>query len=788
MLDFDKIVQKLADSCLTAEGIRLASTLQPSQDDGTVSERLDETEEFFKALQKDPHSPIQPLQELREAIRAAQAGAMLPAGTLWQLSEMIRVGEAAKQYCERLGPGFPRMSRIADGLHPLAELRERLQRSVNRDGDVLDSASDALTKLRIGKRNLAAKLRDRLDSMVRSELAKYLQEPIVTIRGGRYVLPVKQEYRQMVPGLVHDQSGSGATLFIEPLAVIELGNEIRRLESMEKEEVEKILFELSRLVGTYSDELTDTLEAIGRLDFGFAKARLAMEMAATKPVLEPGGSIWLKGARHPLLGPGVVPIDIELGKRFTTLIITGPNTGGKTVTLKTVGLLTLMAQAGLFIPAAHGSRIGVFRDVLCDIGDEQSIEQNLSTFSGHMSNIVTIIQQLEEGEAERKLVLLDELGAGTDPTEGAALGMAVLDHLVAMGARVLVTTHYSELKLYAYKRDNVENASVEFDVQTLKPTYRIVIGIPGRSNALEISARLGLRESIIEKAKEYLSGGYRDFETVIGELVRSKADAERESEEAAKLKERARRHEEQARKELEEIKAKKRALLDAARQEVADVLKMARERAEEIERLAKKAREVGQADESLVSSARGALDVSREALARVEAQATQLETAENVRPVDAVRPGMSVYVPKMKSDGIVISVEGNGQIAEVQVGSMRIRLSRDELRMPMPSQPDKENRRLQIWRMAREKARTVGSSLDVRGKTVAEALADVDKYLDDAVLAGQSVVTIVHGKGTGALRSAIAEFLRLHPQVSSSRTGTLEEGGEGVTVAQLKSY
>lgn len=788
VLDYDKIRAMLEELCLTPGGRQKAKGMVPVGDPAGVERLLDETEEYVRALEREPRTPVEAMGDLGVHVRAASAGCVLPPQVLWEISELLRIASACKVYCARLGTGFRWMSQVASGIAELGNLREQLASSVNADGEVLDSASQTLARLRSSRRTLTSRLRDKLESMVRSELGKYLQEPIVTIRAGRYVLPVKQEFRHMVPGLIHDQSGSGATVFVEPFEVTELANEIRRIESMEREEVERILTELSRHVAAHSDELLATIDAVSALDFGFARARLALKMRATKPQIVSGGLILLKGARHPLLGQQAVPIDFEIGRKFRVLIITGPNTGGKTVTLKTVGLLTLMAQSGLFVPAASGTQLSVFEDVLCDIGDEQSIEQNLSTFSSHMTNIVHVIRELEKGDPRAKLVLLDELGAGTDPAEGAALAMAILDYLVSTGARVVVTTHYSELKLYAYRHEHVENASMEFDVETLKPTYRLVLGIPGRSNALEVSARLGLKEEIIRRAAGYLSSDFRDFEAVIGELERSRAQALRDADEARKLRESAKQYEEQAKNELQQIKQKRNQLIAAAREEAADILRIAREQLEEIERLARRAREGKEPPTELLRQAREALLTGLQAVTAPTA-APGLPGEEGTRPVERAEPGMKVYIARINAVGTVTSPPEEDGTVEVQVGPIRIKAKEHELlQVETSGAPTGETppERSQAWAVARQKAETISLRLDVRGRTVAEALAEVDKYLDDAVLAGQPRVTIIHGRGTGALRAAIAEFLKEHPHVASWRRGTPEEGGDGVTVVELR--
>ena len=604
---------------------------------------------------------------------------------------------------------------------------------------------------------------------------KYLQEPIITIRNGRFVIPVKQEYRQQVPGLVHDQSGSGATLFIEPTAVVELGNEYKKLLAEESEEVERILTELTAMVEPYADEIYEDLSVLGEIDLVFAKARLSREMSCVCPRLNRTGYIRIVRGRHPLISrERVVPIDIWLGREYRSLIITGTNTGGKTVTLKLVGLLSLMAQSGMFIPADEGSECAIFDEIFADIGDEQSIEQSLSTFSSHMKNIVEILK----GADERSLVLLDELGAGTDPIEGAALAMSILTELHARGTVSVCTTHYSEIKAFALTREGMENASMEFDVDKLCPTYRLFIGIPGKSNAFEISRRLGLPAHIIDSARNFLKGEDVKFEDIISSAQSQHRLAEEEralAQEARAELDRLRAEAERERKKLEDERAKQQAKArEEARRVVADAKR-------EMEKLIVQIRAMKGIDRSaadrVIQQARDQVRAEENALSEPFA----LKKDDAGVPPKAVKPGDSVRIVSLDQKATVLSTADAKGDVQVQAGILKLSVKLSDLRRIEDEQPKQGKSKITA-----AMDRRVGLELDIRGMLVDEALAVVDRYLDDAFLSGLSEVNIIHGKGTGALRTGVQDYLRRHPRVKSFRIGNYGEGDAGVTVVTLK--
>ncbi|HHW42549.1 MAG TPA: endonuclease MutS2, partial [Desulfotomaculum sp.] len=620
-------------------------------------------------------------------------------------------------------------------------------------------------------------VRERLERIIRSPAyQKYLQDPIVTIREGRYVVPVKQEHRAQVPGIIHDQSSSGATLFIEPMAVLESNNEVRRLEVAEKQEITRILGDLSAGVAAAAEEISLSLEALGRLDLIMARARYSQDLDAWSPRILSGAMLDLRQARHPLLSGAVVPVSIHLGRDFDTLVITGPNTGGKTVTLKTVGLLVLMAQSGLHIPAAEGSEMGIFQEVFADIGDEQSIEQSLSTFSSHLTNIVHILRHA----GPDSLVLLDELGAGTDPTEGAALAQAILERLHGMGAKTVATTHYSELKNFAYARERVENASVEFDAVTLRPTYRLLIGKPGRSNAFEIAARLGLDGELVERARHFMTAEQIQVADLMQRLERTRQEAEQELERAREMRREAESFKERYRVLQEELTARREAILSRAKEEARSLVRGARREAEEAVRELR--------ERLSAETAREREEAIRAARRKLGGMQEQLQSGSPTRPAgdgavpEAVAVGQTVFLPRFNQQGVVTALSQDDEV-QVQVGMIKINVPLTDLRLVAGEKAAAGE--VRTGSLLQDKARAVSTRLDLRGMRAEEALAEVEKYLDDATLAGLSRVYLVHGKGTGALRAAVQQQLKGDPRVKSFRLGEQGEGGLGVTVVEL---
>ena len=602
----------------------------------------------------------------------------------------------------------------------------------------------------------------------------------MTIREGRYVIPVKQENRSSVPGLVHDVSSSGATAFVEPMAVVELNNELRELEIKEREEIERILKELSNLVAEESENILENQKILQQLDFIFAKGKLALDMKATRPILNEKGYINIKKARHPILNAKkVVPIDVYLGKDFNSLIITGPNTGGKTVTLKTVGLLTLMAQSGMHIPADFNSEIAVFNQVFADIGDEQSIEQSLSTFSSHMVNIVDILNNVEYNS----LILFDELGARTDPTEGAALAMSILDHLLKLNVRTMATTHYSQLKLYALTTENVTNASVEFDVETLSPTYKLLIGVPGKSNAFEISKRLGLQDYIINEAKDLISKENIEFEDVLQALEKDRIATEENKNVAERYRMEVEKLKEDLALEKDRIKEQRDKLLQKAREDARDILRNAKEDADSL---------VGELRDISSEIEKDRNKKIQEAQDKLKSKLTDVEktlssavlNVKSKKPPKNLKIGETVEVLTFNQKGDVLSEPDESGNVRVQVGIMKITAHISTLKRTTSDENEKNHTRNKT--IISNKSKDIKTEIDLRGKNLDEAFLEVDKYLDDAYIAGLKEIHIIHGKGTGVLREGMKSYLRGHKHVRTSRLGVYGEGGDGVTIVEIK--
>jgi DNA mismatch repair protein MutS2 len=688
---------------------------------------------------------------------------------------------------------MPTASLIARAFALVAAILKEIERCIDEYGNVVDDASSELARVRSQIRAVNNRIRERLDSIIKSqESVRYLQEPIITLRSGRFVVPVKQESRTSVPGIVHDRSASGQTLFIEPMPIVDLNNELTQLAGKEKEEVERILKMLSSLVDGASLEILDTVAALGAIDFALAKGRLSLDMKAEEPDVDTRGHLRIRQGRHPLLAGDVVPIDVELGKDFRTLVVTGPNTGGKTVTLKTIGLFALMTLAGLHLPALSGTQVPVYSQVFADIGDEQSIEQSLSTFSSHMTHIVKIMGEADSGS----LVLLDELGAGTDPREGAALGVAILKYLHERGASTVVTTHLSELKTFAYEYEGAENASCEFDVDTLKPTYRLITGLPGGSCALAVASRLGLPEEVISVARSHLGEDRIQVDSIIAEMERTMRELEAEKEEATRVREEQQRLRQRREIEIKQMQEARLEILRKAKMEANSMLAQAKA---DIAVIIKGLRQGSERQMSVIDDeARKA----REALKEVSDRALSIEEelpgqdiaggeTDSLRPLnpDEIEVGLEVFVGKLGQVGQISWVSGEGDDVEVQVGRLKVLVPLKDLHVREDDDsPKKPSYTGQVYLspITREKALAVSMELDVRGHTVDEAIADVDKYLDDACLAGLRRVRIIHGKGTGALKQAVREFLREHPHVDTALPGGLSEGGDGVTVVSMR--
>jgi DNA mismatch repair protein MutS2 len=717
------------------------------------------------------------IHDIRQEVGTARIGRTLPGEDLFRIAECLQTAGEIHEFFKEFGADYPVLKERMDLLVVLPRIIQSIFSAIGPGGEVLDQASPKLHNLRTQARTLQNRVKDRLDSIVKSsDNQKYLQENIVTVRNGRYVIPVKQEYKSIFPGIVHDQSSSGATLFIEPMAVMEANNQLRQVEAEAEEEVFRILAQLSSQVGAAAQSIQINIEILKALDLIVAKARLSLEMDGIEPSLNHHGIIRLRGARHPLLTGDVVPIDLDLGDTFSTLVITGPNTGGKTVSLKTVGLLVLMAQSGMHVPAKAGTELSVFAGVFSDIGDEQSIEQSLSTFSSHMSQIVTI---LSNADSLNHLVLLDELGAGTDPAEGAALAMSILSILHQCGVRTIATTHYSELKAFAYNTPGVQNASVEFDIETLRPTYRLMIGTPGHSNAFAIASRLGLSAAVIDRAREILSPDHLRVEELIGQIVADKKKLEEDSRIASQLRSRLEKEKVEYEKALIQIKNEREQVAKQAREEARTLVFETRREMEEIIQELRDAPPVEQ--RKIVNNVRYKLKSSLERLEDKPDPSTFGDSSAEFAVGDEVE------VFQTGGTGVVIAINGNE--AQVQLGTMKVWISREKIRH-RKSKNLKEKKKPTtvpsgVGNLGKEKVETISAELDLRGYTVEDALMEVDKYLDEAFLAGLAKVRLIHGKGTGALRSAIGEYLRKHPHVQKQRWGEDNEGGMGVTIVDL---
>ena len=775
VLEFTKILDMLASFAVTDMGREACLKLTPLSDLAQVNEALEETEEAQVILTYLGDSPLIGFPDVRPYLTLAAKGATLNPKALLSVAECLRASRAARSALVTDRDNTPRITGLASHLQTFRQLEDAITGAIISEEELSDHASPQLADIRRHIKQSNERVREKLNSMVHgASFSKYLQESIVTVRDGRYCIPVKQEYRQFVPGLVHDQSSTGATLFIEPMAVVELGNDLKQWKAKEREEIERILLELSGQVGAQSEMIEGNIYVLTRLDFIFAKGHLSREMNAVLPHMNDQGRIRLVRVRHPLIPrEKVVPCDLWLGQDFTTLIITGPNTGGKTVTLKTVGLLTLMAQAGLHVPGNLGTELSIFEQVYADIGDEQSIEQSLSTFSSHMTNIVEIMNEV----TQRDLVLFDELGAGTDPTEGAALAQTILDTLLKRQVRTVATTHYSELKAYALSTPGVENASVEFDVESLRPTYRLSIGIPGKSNAFEISRKLGLDERLIDGAKELLSKEDVRFEDVIAnaEYHRQIAEREREmAEETRKETVRLRNEAEKLRKEIEQSKDKS---MQKAKAEARRILENARREADGIIGELKAMKKQAQIPEHELQKLKKRMDDNLDAVSEGIGEANET----GFTPPKTVRVGENVEIVHLKTKAVVLSLPDSKNEVQVQAGIMKMKVPLKQLRVIEQEKPKASK----VLRSAAA-AKTVPMEVDVRGMNLEEATEAVDTYLADAVLAGLNEVSIIHGKGTGVLRTGIQKHLKRHLNVKSFRDGMYGEGEQGVTVVTLK--
>ncbi|RXT04739.1 endonuclease MutS2 [Ammoniphilus sp. CFH 90114] len=776
-LEFTKVIHQLMDNASSSLGREKIEQLVPTTELEEAKLRQQLTFEGYTVLRLKGSVPFGGIRDIRRSLARAKLGASLNPGELLDVAGTVYGGWRLRRFIEALleQQELPLLEELILQIERLQRVEEDINDAIDEHGEVMDSASPALAQVRSQIRATEGRIKDRLENIIRStSYQKMLQESIVTIRGDRYVIPVKQEYRHVFGGMIHDQSASGATLFIEPEAVVQANNQLRELRFKEEREVERILQILTGIVAEHADVLDHNVKVLAELDFTFAKASYAHRMKAVQPKLNNQGYMKLKKGRHPLIPlQEVVPIDVEIGKKCTSLVVTGPNTGGKTVTLKTIGLHALMAASGLHLPAEEDSEMAIFSGVYADIGDEQSIEQSLSTFSGHMTNIIRILGEMDGNS----LVLLDELGAGTDPTEGAALAMAILDHMYQIGARVIATTHYSELKEFAYNRPQVLNASVEFDVETLRPTYRLLVGVPGRSNAFAIANRLGLPEEIIEDAKQHVSLEDTKVENMIASLEEDRLAAEQDRAKTESLRLEMENLRDQLEQERAAFAKEKNMLLQKAEEEASRSVAKARKEADEIiSELRKMAQEeqVGIKEHRLIE-AKKRLEESVPSFER------EKEKKKATRDKETFKVGDEVKVLSLGQKGEIISDLGN-QEYQVQLGIIKMTIKASDMNLIKASKK-KEIVPYTRVKMSRE---TVRPELDLRGFTIEDAIPEIDKYLDNAVMSNLHQVSLIHGKGTGALRVGVHNFLKKHRSVKSYRLGGQGEGGLGATIVELK--
>ena len=785
-LELPRVLDLLAEEAVTEEGKERCRTALPSVDRSEVQRLQSQTSAAFDLLVKAGSPGFSGVRPVSAALQRADRGGSLNTRELLDIAQVLRCARSVREY----GMGESTAKSVLDGyfqsLTPNRFLEDKITGAILSEEEIADAASPELADIRRHMRAAAGKVRDVLNRLISSNQSKYLRESIITMRGGRYVVPVKSEHKNDIPGLVHDVSGSGSTFFIEPMGVVNANNELKELERKEQKEIERILAELSADCANVREAIEDDYRTLITLDAIFARAKLSSRMGAMEPTL--GDYIELKKARHPLLDPKTaVRNDLYLGRDFDTLVITGPNTGGKTVTLKTLGLLTLMAQCGLHIPAADGSAIRVCSSVLADIGDEQSIDQSLSTFSSHMVNIVAILEQADD----RSLILFDELGAGTDPVEGAALAAAVIDSTRAMGARVAATTHYAELKIYAMSTPGVENASCEFDVDTLAPTYRVLIGVPGKSNAFAISRRLGLPDYIIQKAADRIDAENVRFEDVLSQLEVQRQAMEKEREEAERLRREMERDRAQAQEYRARIEGERRRATEKAQAEARAILQQARDTADatfreldEMRRRQEQAKEWMDDNEER-SALRHRLNQAEDALGG------RREDLPPPPPTRDAVAGDTVELLKTGTQAEVVGVNKDGTL-QLQAGILKLKAKQDEVRVLEEETARKQQSRKDKQRKAAAsvkhefRAAAAKAELDLRGMMTDEALGTVDLFLDNALMGKLETVTIIHGKGTGALRKAVREHLKRSRYVKSFRPGAYGEGEDGVTVVTLK--
>ena len=784
-LELNRVLEFLSEEAVMPEAKEQILTIKPSRDYEEVSMLLKQTEDAYLFMAKYSAPSFSSQGNIPSVLARAVVGATLSAKELLCVAEVLRVIRTVRKWREdSSGTRETSLDVYFNALNPNNYLENKITFAIKSEDEINDKASAALSDIRRKIAGASSKLRDNLEKIIRGGTAKYLQDAIITQRDGRYVVPVKAEYRGEIKGILHDTSSSGSTLFIEPMSVVETNNEIRVLKAKEQEEIARILAELSAEVSEFADSIKYSHNALVELCVVFAKAKLAYKMGAIVPKINNRGYIYLKNARHPLIDRRkVVPITVTLGNEYDTLIITGPNTGGKTVTLKTVGLLSLMAMCGLMIPADDNSEIAVFNKIFADIGDEQSIEQSLSTFSSHMVNIISILDEFDDNS----LVLFDELCAGTDPIEGAALAKAILMHLTDNGAKTVATTHYPELKSYALDSYRVENASCEFDINTLKPTYKLIIGVPGRSNAFEISRKLGLGGFIIDSARNQVTEDDTRFERVVASLEKARQEAEEERSKVSRLKMDLYESKKRTENIENELRARQEKLMEQTREKANQIIEDARNKSSILLNQLEESKKALTAENAAKSIEAARLNYKK-TLDELDNLADPVENRQDNREKLEKMPKKNdiVIISSINKDGTVIDTDEKGKRVFVMSGSMKMWVKFDDLRIKKTAQTTEIKKTRKVSKMVSNAARNVSGEVDLRGMASDEALMELDKYIDNAILSHLDSIRIIHGKGTGVLRKAVQSYLRSHKSIKTFRLGVFGEGEDGVTIAEFK--
>ncbi len=783
-LELNKILELLKNETTCDDAAEMALAIEPSSDFVTVCQKLDQTEDAFSLLARFGAPSFSGLQNVNGPLTRAAAGGALSQSELLKIGGTLRSIRTLYEWRGHCSGVSTSLDYLFESVTVNKYLEDRIFACIISEDEMADKASELLSDIRRKIRAKSSSVREKLDSMIHSpHYTKFLQEPIVTQRSGRFVVPVKAEHRGEVAGLVHDTSSSGATVFIEPVSVVEANNDIKMLEGRERDEIARILFELSAEAGTFADAVKASYEACVQINLIFAKAHLATRMKAAKPIVNADGEINLRKARHPLIDKNkVVPIDVSLGEKFDTLVITGPNTGGKTVSIKTIGLLTLMTMCGLLIPASDRSKISIFDKILVDIGDEQSIQQNLSTFSSHMTNTIDIMAQADENS----LVLIDELGAGTDPTEGAALAVSIIEYLRGAGAKIAATTHYAELKAYALDTDGVTNGCCEFDVETLSPTYRLLIGVPGRSNAFAISKHLGMKQEVIDNAKGIVGSNNRDFESVLEALEQTRHELENELLEAQKATERAKKMESRAQSEKDKINTLREREMDKAKREAEKLINQAKRQSSEfLLELDKLKNE---------QNAANVTEIAKKTRRAIKNQMGEMDDLVSPQEI-AEHWDYDYKLPRepQAGDAVIIRNIGEGEVIEVKndrvyvkSGLIKTRVKLSDIMIVDKKKKKSDKPHRSVYRTSSRADEDVTTELDLRGQNTEEALQNLGIFIDKCVLNGMSEVRIIHGKGLGVLKKAVGEELKNHPNIAEYRLGRYGEGEDGVTIAKLK--